>query len=211
MFIIQNISGAYEPYIKGVMKTRRSVQKINAADPSPAKFNRDTEEPPEYDFTSQENDLNQKAIRSYGKLPINKKRRKIILAQDLMTQPVFTISPNLSLNNAWQIITEKRFRHLLISSGENKLIGILSDRDLLKEFIALQNKERAMINVSEIMRTDILSATPDTEIREIARVLFEERVGCMPILDSNYKLTGIITRSDILRALLTNSPLELWI
>jgi len=55
-----------------------------------------------------------------------------------------------------------------------------------------------------------LSATPTTEIREIALVMLDEHVSAIPILDSSRHLVGILTTSDILRAIVHRNPLELW-
>jgi CBS domain-containing protein len=60
------------------------------------------------------------------------------------------------------------------------------------------------------MVTQVLIATPDTPIRDIARTMVEERIGSLPILDLRDTLVGIITRSDILRALITHGPMRLW-
>ena len=57
----------------------------------------------------------------------------------------------------------------------------------------------------------VLVASPDTEIREVAKILFEHRIGAMPVISSSERLVGIITRSDILRTLVNRAPLELWI
>jgi acetoin utilization protein AcuB len=60
------------------------------------------------------------------------------------------------------------------------------------------------------MSTTVLTAFKNTPLREIARVLFEERIGCLPIIDTAQKSIGILTRSDILRALMQGKPLDLW-
>jgi acetoin utilization protein AcuB len=57
----------------------------------------------------------------------------------------------------------------------------------------------------------VLTAHPDTSIRDIARVFFEERIGAVPIVDRGETLVGIVTRSDILRTILNSAPLELWV
>jgi CBS domain-containing protein len=54
-----------------------------------------------------------------------------------------------------------------------------------------------------------MSAAPTTEIREIAHVMLEERVNGIPILDNSGHLIGILTTSDILRAIVHRSPLDL--
>jgi len=61
------------------------------------------------------------------------------------------------------------------------------------------------------MTDRVLTAHPDTEIRTIARVLFEERIGAMPIVNEAGLPKGILTRSDILRTVMNQVPFELWI
>jgi CBS domain-containing protein len=64
--------------------------------------------------------------------------------------------------------------------------------------------------LARVMSSRVLSATPTTEIREIAYVMHKEQVSAIPILDSSRHLVGILTASDILRAIFHRSPLELW-
>ena len=96
----------------------------------------------------------------------------------------------------------------------NYLQGILSERDLLKITIeSLRNEEFQLLprKVEDIMQKKVLSAFPETPIREIARIMFEEKVGAVPILHkATNALVGIITRSDILRRVMNNPPLDLY-
>jgi acetoin utilization protein AcuB len=64
--------------------------------------------------------------------------------------------------------------------------------------------------LTRVMNSRVLSATPTTEIREVAHVMLDEQVNAIPILDSSRHLVGILTTSDILRAIVHRSPLELW-
>ena len=94
------------------------------------------------------------------------------------------------------------------------LQGILSERDLLKFTIqSLRSSELEVIprKVEEIMQIKVLSAFPETPIREIARIMFEEKVGAVPILNKESReIVGIITRSDILKQVMNNPPLDLY-
>ncbi|KLO78353.1 CBS domain protein [Leptospira interrogans serovar Muenchen] len=58
------------------------------------------------------------------------------------------------------------------------------------------------------MKTKILSVQIHARILEISKVLFEERIGCLPIINDKIEVIGIITRSDILRAILKMSQIE---
>ncbi len=130
-----------------------------------------------------------------------------LLANQIMTSPVVTLSPEASLYEAWTLISERRFRHVPVVSQENKLIGIISDRDLLLRVAGIASSDAAArtrpgTTLRDIMQTRVLTASPNTKIRQIAQVLFENRIGAMPVVDENKTLVGMITRSDILRALI---------
>ena len=123
-----------------------------------------------------------------------------------MSAPVDTLRPEDLLATASSLVRDRRFRHVPVLSGAGALVGMLSDRDLLHH----AGRERE-VRVGDIMAVPVLSASPDTGIREIARLFFEERIGAMPIVDSAEALVGILTRSDILRALVHEAPFDLWI
>ena len=140
-------------------------------------------------------------------------REKVYYARQVMSSPVITMSPETNLEDAWEIIREKRFRHIPVVWKDGKILGIFSDRDILREAAcmwSMQNGEKQEMKVKDIFKTRVLTAKPDMNIREIARVLIEEKIGCMPIVDDDGFIIGIITRSDILRTLVNHAPLELW-
>lgn len=60
------------------------------------------------------------------------------------------------------------------------------------------------------MTTGAISATPETDIREIARIMLDERIHAVPILDSHRRLVGILSARDLLRGIANHGPLELW-
>ncbi|EMY15021.1 CBS domain protein [Leptospira weilii str. Ecochallenge] len=56
--------------------------------------------------------------------------------------------------------------------------------------------------IGEIMKTRVLSVRIQAGIGEIVKVLFEERIGCLPVVNDSFQVIGIVTRSDVLRAIL---------
>ena len=137
-----------------------------------------------------------------------------ILARDLMTTPVITLPSDATLVEAWTLMTRRSFRHLPISSVYGTLVGMVSDRDLIRHapdlVIAGIQSTAAHRRLAEIMNSRVLSAAPTTDIREIARVMMDERVGALPILDANRQPIGIISKQDLLRGLANHGPIELW-
>lgn len=125
-----------------------------------------------------------------------KEKAPPILALQIMSFPVVTLTPDDTIADAWDLLRKTRFRHILIVNKEGMLVGILSDRTLLHA-LHMQG-----VKIKEIMTTKVISATPDTPIHRIAQLLFIEHIGAMPITDEAGRPVGIITRSDILRTTL---------
>ncbi|MDD2390227.1 MAG: CBS domain-containing protein [Desulfobacterales bacterium] len=152
----------------------------------------------------------------YDRIP---ERKPAITANQIMSSPVVTLTAETSLDSAWQLICDRRFRHLPVVDRQDKLIGIISDRDILRQTAQIcrhqaygsDHRDPVHITIQTIMKSQVLTAGPQTEIRKIARILFEERIGSMPIINAHDSLAGIITRSDILRTLICQAPIELWI
>ena len=147
----------------------------------------------------------QARVNPYAKadLPIPKRERAIVASQ-IMSQPVYTFHADSLVRDAGELFREHRFRHVPVVSDSGRLVGIFSDRD----YLTIANQE---IPVGEVMTTHVLTARPQTEIRMIADMLFKERIGAMPIVDDGGMLVGIVTRSDILCAVVHKAPLELWV
>ena len=187
MFLIWNQEGVHRSYAEGLLEPRR-VERINRAEP----IERGTKPPQR---------------RSYREHLQGESRQKAISAAQLMSSPVVTLNEDDNIQTAWELIRRRRFRHIPIVKGSNRLlVGILSDRDLIR-----RGPEEMNEAIAGVMATPVLSASPDSSIREVARVMFEERVGAVPIVDSSREIKGILTRSDILRALVNGAPLHLWI
>ena len=131
-------------------------------------------------------------------------RQPALLARQVMSSPVVTVRPEAPLAEALEIVRRHGFRHLPVVSAEGRLLGLLSDRYLLR---SLPGDGQ----VREVMSERLLTAMPETEIREVARAMIAERVGCLPILDGQGTLAGIVTTTDLLRALVARAPLDLWV
>jgi len=151
-------------------------------------------------------------------LHLPKERGPAFHAHQIMTAPVVTLYQQTTITQAWKLFRERRFRHVPVITQDRKIYGILSDRDLLR-YAAISGKvppydastPEATTGIDSLIKTRVVTASEDTEIRQIARILFEQRIGVMPIVSESGVLNGIITRSDILRTLVNHAPLELWV
>lgn len=152
------------------------------------------------------------AYRTVNELP---QVETALFAEQIMSSPVVTIIPEMTLNEAVKLFQKSQFRHLPVVSTADRLVGMISDRDILHYVGGLgenyQPLPRHNLNghVESIMKTPVLTASQDTDVRHIARLFVSQHVGAMPIV-SDGRVRGIITRNDILQAVMSNFLLELW-
>ncbi len=158
---------------------------------------------------------------TYRKLPRNNTPPPRIVAkvENLMTSPVVTISVEKNYREAQEALVIGKFRHLPVIGRDRSIQGIISERDLLRAAATKTYNENLGITTEEfladysvrfLLRSPVLTATPDSSIREAAEVMYAARVGCLPVVKST-QLVGIITRSDILKALVNEAPIEIWV
>ncbi|MCU0821354.1 MAG: CBS domain-containing protein [Spirochaetes bacterium] len=153
------------------------------------------------------------AVKAYrDAIKISDEREPILHAYTIMKSPVLTLRPGIKIADAWNLFQEKGVRHMPVLSDKNEILGIVSDRDLLKRLIVINNKIENVTDTTaaDVMTEEVITAGRFTDIRRIAKAMFEHHLGTMPILDDAGQLEGIITRSDILYALINYPELKLW-
>ena len=133
-------------------------------------------------------------------------------ASELMTCPASLASPTDTLEQLWSQIRLTGHRRFPVVGANEKLVGFVSERNLFLS--ALQPKEPESwksLSIAEVMTSPVLTAKPETAIRDIAKVLYEERINGVPIVSEEGDVIGMLTRSDILRTIIQMVPLELWL
>lgn len=140
-------------------------------------------------------------------------RRQVLQVKEIMSAPVQLVAPEDSLEKVSRLFSTKKVRHAPVCDDKGKLCGIASERDLLRKMIAERPDpfiEAPPPAVRDFMKHRVLTASPEAEIRFAARIMFNEKIGCLPVVDQNGSVIGIVTRSDILRTVMNVVPLELW-
>jgi acetoin utilization protein AcuB len=126
----------------------------------------------------------------------------------MSTDPV-TVGMDDDLHRVKDLFDLYRFHHLLVLLGE-RLVGVISDRDLLRAtspFIGRASErpqDVATLNrrVHQIMTRKLVVVAPEAPVDEAARLMLDKRVSCLPVVDDEDRLLGIVTWRDQLRSLL---------
>lgn len=132
----------------------------------------------------------------------------MIVGRRMKKNPV-CVDEEDSMKKAMDLLKEKGIRHLPVLRGGEKLVGIISDRDIkaaspspatsleIREIYYLLDK----IKVKQIMTKKPYTVSPSTPIEEAALIMREKKIGALPVVEKG-KLVGIITETDILDAFL---------
>lgn len=130
-----------------------------------------------------------------------------MLVKDWMAAPVFSVKPEASISEVVNLMREKKIKHVPVAV-DGVLKGVISDRDI-KQYspskgtsldIFELNYLLAKTKASEIMKTKAVTTSPETPVEEAAMVLYDNNIGCLPVVDGG-KLVGIISDRDMYRIL----------
>jgi CBS domain-containing membrane protein len=135
------------------------------------------------------------------------------LVRDLMTREVRTLSPMDDLSVADELMKVGRFRHVVVVSEDGSVTGVVSQRDIFYDALAwsmgqgTHAHEKALQSTpaKEVMMSPVVSVASDAPLSEAAALLAEQKIGCLPVVDSG-QLVGILTEGDLLSMLAGAGP-----
>jgi acetoin utilization protein AcuB len=132
-----------------------------------------------------------------------------MLVSEWMTREVISIPPTEKLSTAAQWMAKRRVRQLPITEHD-RLVGLLTKSDLLRACpphlnpfsLAATNATELAQPVRQVMTTQVVTVAPDEPLEGAARLIIERRMNALPVISPIQNLQGILTSSDISRALL---------
>lgn len=131
------------------------------------------------------------------------KRQKIFQAFEIMNTPPISIDiESLELKTAWELMQQHKIKHLPITKN-GTLNAIVCEGDILKALAFKKTKQ-------PWLEKTVFAATESTDIHQLAHVMFDEHIGCLPIVNEQRELLGMVTRSDILKLTSQYGPMEFW-
>ena len=131
----------------------------------------------------------------------------ITTVADLMTADPLSVKRASTLKEAHDLMREKNIRHIPVIDTKGELVGMLTQKIMVAKVMglmaqfgatALERKEKQQL-VADMMATDFAAVTPEQSLKEVAGFFVKNRHGCMPVVDENNKLKGILTSSDFVR------------
>jgi CBS domain-containing protein len=114
-----------------------------------------------------------------------------MLAKDIMTTDVITVSPNTTIKNLAMTLIKNQISGAPVSAKNGKIVGVVSEADI----VAKKGKD-----VKAIMSKKIISVSEETPVEEIARLMTTHRIKRLPVMRKD-AVVGIVSRADIVSAI----------
>jgi len=156
--------------------------------------------------------VSSKAVQAYREMRHLNQREPIYHAHQLMSHPVSTVPIDMGILEAQRYLQERKLQQMPVVTTQQRIAGMLSLENLL-QFIIIDDDKMQYVEgkrVADAMSQEVITADPVSDIRRIAQVMLEYHLDAVPIVDEQDALIGIVSRSDILRAVINDPPLTMW-
>ncbi len=158
------------------------------------------------------------ALDSYAQTTkIDIPRQPLTEVSAIMCAPVVTLLDSATVEEAWQTLSQHHIGQAPVVGADGVLVGLLSRADLMQQERLPGPDSHALVwrtllqqSVVDVMWTPVPSVAVQTDIRRVARVLLDTGLPGLPVVDDAGAVIGFVSRSDILRAVVAEPPLDLW-
>lgn len=141
--------------------------------------------------------------------------------REVMRQALVTVGADVPARLAAELMRSHRVRHLPVTDEQDRLVGILTDRDLrhsaflpmLARHLAWEERWLKAPRVRDVMSWEVVTIDPDADLVSAGLLMFKRRIGSLPVVDAG-RLVGILTEREVLEAFGADAerlPAELYL
>ncbi|QNK85560.1 CBS domain-containing protein [Aliarcobacter cryaerophilus] len=162
------------------------------------------------------NELNQEKkdqfLNSYKKVATLDTLEPVYKARDIMTHDVIYARNDLTIEDIYYLIKDKKVSQIPITGFGKKIIGIVNKKIILSLLMNHLDDTQAILKrkIDDVYLPEVLTADPDSDVRDVVKVMLDLKLDAIPIVDDSDVLMGIISKTDILKAVANLPKLQLW-
>jgi acetoin utilization protein AcuB len=128
---------------------------------------------------------------------------------EIMSTDVMTVTMDNTVEEIRALFEQNDCHHILIVSDSNMLLGIISDRDVLRSLCPDADSSMANNHASktlqrkahQIMTRDVVTIRSGNDIEDAAQIMLEKKISCLPVVDEGDVMEGIVTKTDLLECM----------
>jgi CBS domain-containing protein len=158
------------------------------------------------------------AMAAYAQTASNQApRHPLTQVRDIMNPGAITLAQDATVAQAWELLAQHQLGQAPVVDAAGRLVGLLTRAELMRADRLPGPRTHAMAwqallaqRVADLMWTPVPSVAPETDIRRLARVLLDTGLPGLPVVNEQDGVMGFVSRTDILRAVVADPPLDLW-
>ena len=216
MFHVHGVSGhvftgtlealRQHPAVSAIARVRRIAGIDKDADPLTN---------PAHASAEAEHRMGREAQEAYGQATRTRERQPLRSAADVMRSPAITLPAAATVGGAWRALAQHGIGQAPVVDSAGALIGLVARAELmpaasLDALSAGTDAPRLAQPVTAVMWSPVPSTSADTDLRRVAALLLDTGLPGVPVADRSGAVIGFVSRTDLLRALATDPPLDLW-
>jgi CBS-domain-containing membrane protein len=144
-------------------------------------------------------------------------RHPLTRVRDIMNPGAITLTESATVAQAWDLLAAHQLGQAPVVDPNGMLVGLLTRAELMRPDRLPGAHSHALVwqallaqSVADLMWTPVPSVAPETDIRRLARVLLDSGLPGLPVVDEAGAVMAFVSRTDILRAVVADPPLDLW-
>lgn len=196
----------HQQLVTGVVRVRQVAPVVSEATPSAAALS---------GGAGSAQALGAEVMQAYGQAASPTVRQPLSRAADVMHSPALTVPAEATLREAWQMLARHGIGQAPVVNRGGILVGLIGRAELMPAASLDPPSVAAELSrlsqpVTALMWSPMPSTAPDTDLRRVAALLLHTGLPGVPVVGIGGDVLGFISRTDLLRALATDPPLDLW-
>jgi acetoin utilization protein AcuB len=151
-------------------------------------------------------------LSSYKKISQINQSNNFYYVKDIMSQDLLYIDNSHTVKEAYELLRDKKTAQIPVTTIDKKIVGLIDSKFILA--LLIQNLDQANLflgrRLREINFPEIITTTPEAELRDVVKIMFDFEIGTMAVVDDTGTLKGIISKSYIFKAMSCIPQLEIW-
>ena len=164
------------------------------------------------DSKKNESSNNQKALNIYKKMANIDTTEPVYHVKDIMTRDCATIDSKQTIKEAYDILKELNISQVPVVTFGKKIQGLIDNKTILNLILENLDNTDEILNrkIEDIYLPELITADPISDIRRVSKVMIDFKLHAIPIVDEEDIVIGIVSKTDIIKAVSNLPHLQLW-
>jgi len=187
-----------------------SIDKVDEA--AESRFKPDDELYQNLDNNLNKKNYNKKALDSYKKIAKMDTNEAVYHINDIMTKEFISIDSKSTINEAYNVLKENKISQIPVVTFANQIVSIINKKMILNLIVEDIDNARQIMQkkIDEIYLPELITTDPISDIRRVAKVMIKYKIDAIPVVNQNNTLVGIVSKTDIIKAVSHIPNFQLW-